>query len=316
MTFGHNQYAQFTLADRWNSFRMQYPMLAILISINTIIWFAVTFLSVLFWLTTKTGQGESSLFKNIIDYLSLPASVSQLTFQPWSIITYMFLHVDFFHVLFNMLWLFWFGKIFLEYLSGRQLIWVYTLGGLTGGLFFVIAYNIFPVFKVSILNAYALGASASIMAIVAAIASLMPDYSLNLLFIGKVKLKHIAIFTVILDFFLIKSDNSGGHIAHLGGMAWGLLYTLFYLKQQNKAGILGKMSQFLHHIFSERSKTKFKVYHNEKKPLTDEEHNKTKKQQQEIIDKILEKISKSGYSSLTKDEKELLFRSSNQKFNN
>ena len=315
MTFGHNQYSQLTLADRWNGFRKQYPVLAILITINTLIWLGVTFLSVLFWLTTKSGQSDSSFFNLLIGYLSLPASVSQFFLQPWSIITYMFLHVDFFHILFNMLWLFWFGKIFLDYLTGRQLLWVYVLGGLSGGLLFIAAYNIFPVFEVSIYRAYALGASASIMAIVAAIATLMPDYSLYLMFIGKVKLKHIAIFTIVIDFLLIKSDNPGGHIAHLGGMAWGLLYTLFYLKQQNKGGVLGKMSQYFHQIFSVKHNPKFKVYHNER-PLSDDQYNLNKKIQQENIDKILEKISKSGYSSLTKDEKELLFRSSNKNPNN
>ena len=311
MNFGNNQYSQLTLTERWKGFRKQYPVLAILIAINTIIWLGVTFLSVLFWLTTKNGQVESSFFNDLIGYLSLPASISTFLLQPWSIVTYMFLHVDFFHILFNMLWFFWFGKIFLDYLTGRQLLWVYILGGLSGGLLYITAYNIFPVFEVSISRAYALGASASIMAIVAAIATLMPNYSMYLLFIGKIKLKHIAIFTIVIDFLLIKSDNPGGHIAHLGGMAWGLMYTLFYLKPQNKGGFLGSLSQQLHHLFSVKHKPKFKVYHNER-PLSDDEYNLNKKYQQEKIDKILEKISKSGYSSLTKEEKDLLFRSSNQ----
>jgi membrane associated rhomboid family serine protease len=315
MNFGNNQYAQLTLIDRWKGFRKQYPVLAILIVINTFVWLFIKVISVLFWLHTETGQADSSLFNDLIGYLSLPASVSQFVLQPWSIMTYMFLHVDFFHILFNMLWLYWFGKIFLDYLTGRQLLWVYILGGLSGGLLFIAAYNIFPVFEVSITRAYALGASASIMAIVAAIATLMPDYPLYLMFIGKIKLKHIAIFTIAVDFLLIKSDNPGGHIAHLGGMAWGLLYTLFYLKQQNKGGFMGKFSQYLHHLFSVKPKPKFKVYHNER-PVSDDEYNINKKLQQEQIDKILEKISKSGYSSLTKEEKELLFRSSKQNPNN
>lgn len=315
MTFGNNQYSQLTLTDRWKGFKKQYPVLAILIAINTIIWLGITFLSVLFWISTRSGQVESTLFNDLIGYLSLPASISQFVLQPWSIVTYMFLHVEFFHILFNMLWLYWFGKIFLDYLTGRQLLWVYILGGLSGGLLFIAAYNIFPVFEVSISRAYALGASASIMAIVAAIATLMPDYPLYLMFIGKIKLKHIAIFTIVVDFLLIKSDNPGGHIAHIGGMAWGLMYTLFYLKQQNKGGFMGKMSQYLHHLFSVKPKTKFKVYHNERH-VSDDQYNINKKLQQEKIDKILEKISKSGYSSLTKEEKELLFRSSKQNPNN
>lgn len=314
MTFGHNQFTHLSLVDRWNGFRKQYPILALLIAINTIIWLSLTFVSVLFWLASKPGDGNTSFFDVIVRYLSVPASVSQLLFQPWSLITYMFLHVDFFHILFNMLWLFWFGKIFLDYLSGRQMLWVYVLGGLSGGLFFIAAYNIFPVFQVNISGAYALGASASVMAIVAAIATLMPEYPLYLLFIGKIKLKHIAILTVVIDFLLIKSDNPGGHIAHIGGMAWGLIYTLLYLKQQNKGGTLGMISQRLHHLLRVRKKTKFTVYHNQR-TVNDEEYNNNKKLQQEKIDLILDKISKSGYSSLTKEEKELLFRSSNRNSN-
>ena len=314
MTFGHNQFTHISLTDRWKGFRKQYPTLAVLIASNTIIWLSLTFVSVLFWLSSKPGEGNALLFNTIVRYLSVPASVSQLLTQPWSLLTYMFLHVEFFHILFNMIWLFWFGKIFLDYLSGRQLLWVYLLGGLTGGLFFILAYNIFPVFQVNISGAYALGASASVMAIVAAIATLMPEYPLYLLFIGKIKLKHIAIFTVVIDFLLIKSDNPGGHIAHIGGMAWGLMYTLFYLKQQNKKGVLGMISQRLHYLFSVRKKPKFKVYHNQR-TVNDEEYNNNKKLQQEKIDIILDKISKSGYSSLTKEEKELLFRSSNRNSN-
>ncbi|MDP4290238.1 MAG: rhomboid family intramembrane serine protease [Bacteroidota bacterium] len=311
MTFGHNPYSQLTFTDRWKGFRRQYPVLAFLIAINTLVWLGITMVSVLFWLSSKTGGNESALFKQLVGYLSIPASINQLLLQPWSILTYMFLHVDFFHILFNMLWLFWFGKIFLDYLNGRQLLWVYLLGGLAGGISFVVAYNIFPVFEISITHAYALGASASIMAIMAAIASLIPNYTLYLLFIGKVKLKHIAIFTVILDFLLIKSDNPGGHIAHIGGMVWGLLYTLFYLKQQNKSGVVGSMAQRFHHLFGLRRRPKLKVSHSNH-PLSDEEYNKNRKNQQDQIDKILEKISKSGYSSLTREEKDLLFRSSNQ----
>jgi len=315
MTFGHNQFTHISLADRWNGFCKQYPVLGILIAINTIVWLSLTFLSVLLWLASGPGQGESQFFNILVRYLSVPASVGQLLLQPWSIITYMFLHVDFFHILFNMIWLFWFGKIFLDYLSGRQLLWVYILGGLSGGLFFILAYNIFPVFHVNISGAFALGASASVMAIVAAIATLMPDYPLYLLFIGKIKLKHIAIFTVVMDFLLIKSDNPGGHIAHLGGMSWGLIYTLFYLKQQNKGGIVGMLSQRLHRMFRVSRKPRFKVYHSQR-PVSDDEYNKNKINKQEKIDIILDKISKSGYSSLTKEEKELLFRSSNRNPNN
>src|ERR1035437_1219130 len=144
------------------------------------------------------------------------------------------------------------------------------------------------------------------MAVVAAIATLMPDYCLTLLFIGRIKLKHIAIFTVVIDFLLIKSDNAGGEISHLGGMAWGALYSLLYLKQQNKSGVISKIIQQIKGVFSFNRKTKFKVYHNEH-PVTDEQYNVIKNNEQDQIDVILDKISKSGYTSLSKEEKALLF---------
>ena len=309
MTFGPNFNSHLTLTERWKGFKHQYPSVALLIEINTIAWLFLSIVRVIFWLVSNPGLNDSILFLQIVQKLSVPASLIRLFTQPWSLITYMFLHVDFFHILFNMLWLFWFGKIFLDYLNGKQLFWVYILGGISGALFYILAYNLFPVFNVNIGNSFALGASASIMAVVAAIATLMPDYSLTLLFIGRIKLKHIAIFTVVIDFLLIKSDNAGGEISHLGGMAWGALYSLLYLKQQNKSGVISKIIQQIKGVFSFNRKTKFKVYHNEH-PVTDEQYNVIKNNEQDQIDVILDKISKSGYTSLSKEEKALLFKSS------
>jgi len=207
MTFGPNFNSHLSLAERWKGFKHQYQVLAVLIEINAIAWLLLSFIRVMLWLISKPGMTDSILFLQLIQYLSVPASLNHLLTQPWSLVSYMFLHVDFFHILFNMLWLFWFGKIFLDYLNGKQLIWVYLLGGISGALLYILAYNIFPVFQVNVENSYALGASASIMAVVAAIATLMPEYPLNLLFIGRIKLKHIAIFTIVIDFLLIKSTS-------------------------------------------------------------------------------------------------------------
>ncbi len=309
MTFGPNSYSHLTLAERWKGFRQQYPVLAKIIEINTFAWLALSIIRVILWLVSTPGSSDSMLFSQIVQVLSVPASLYNLVLQPWSLITYMFLHVDFFHILFNMLWLYWFGKIFLDYLNGKQLLWVYLLGGISGAFLFILAYNIFPVFQVNVESSFALGASASIMAVVAAIATLMPDYPLNLLFIGRIKLKHVAILTVVIDFLLIKSDNAGGEISHLGGMAWGAIYSLLYLKQQNKSGAFSMFIQRIKKALSFKPKTKFKVYHNQR-PVSDDQFNYDKKKEQEKVDAILDKISKSGYTTLTKEEKELLFKSS------
>ena len=129
----------------------------------------------------------------------------------------MFMHGSFTHILFNMLWLFWFGQIFLQYLNSRQLLSVYLMGGISGAILFVLFYNIFPVYSNSLVLATTIGASGSVMAIVTAISFYVPNYSINLLLIGRIKIIYIAVALFVMDFFKIDSSNSGGHIAHIGG---------------------------------------------------------------------------------------------------
>jgi len=244
----------------------------------------------------------------IVYWLSLPSDYSKLLIRPWSIITYQFLHEGFLHILFNMLWLYWFGKIFLEFLSQKKIITVYLLGGIFGGLFFIIAYNIFPVFDRIKTEAIAIGASASVLAIVTTISFYVPNYTIRLMFIGNVKLKYIALFSIGLDILSIAGENSGGHIAHLGGAFFGFL---MYLQLKK-----GKNVDFLDNIFSSmaiffKSKPKMRVeYKNQQPPRNDYDYNKQKIEKQKQIDAILDKISKSGYNSLTKKEKEILFSAS------
>ena len=157
----------------------------------------------------------------VLDHLYLPAENSKLLSQPWAFITYMFLHNGFLHLLFNMVWLHFAGKIFLQYLNPKQLLSTYILGGISGGLIFIIAYNYIPALATYTENAQALGASAAVLAIMVAIATYTPNYSVRFPFIGIVKLKHIAIFSVMLDLLSIPKGNAGGHIAHLGGALFG-----------------------------------------------------------------------------------------------
>ena len=159
-----------------------------------------------------------------LNQLYLPAEDSKLLSQPWSFITYMFLHNNFLHLLFNMLWLHFSGRIFLQHLTPKQLLSTYILGGVSGGITFIIAYNYIPAFAIYTLNTQALGASAAVLAIMVAIATYMPNYSLRFPFIGIVKLKHIAIFCIVLDILSIPKGNPGGHIAHLGGALFGYIY--------------------------------------------------------------------------------------------
>jgi membrane associated rhomboid family serine protease len=241
-----------------------------------------------------------------LDRLYLPANNSTLLTQPWAFITYMFLHNDFLHLLFNMIWLHFAGKIFLQYLSPKQLLNTYILGGISGGLLFIIAYNYVPALTIHTENAFALGASASVLAIVVAIATYTPNYSVRFPFIGIVKLKHIAIFSVVLDVLSIPQGNAGGHIAHLGGALFGY----FYIKQLQKGndysiGFTKWMSD-LANLF--KPKSRLKTVH--KRSKSDKQFNTEKIKQQKAVDLVLEKISKSGYESLSKEEKATLFSAS------
>jgi len=242
----------------------------------------------------------------LLNKLYLPAENSRLLRQPWAFITYMFLHNGFIHLLLNMLWLHFGGKIFLQYLHPKQLLSTYILGGISGGLLFIIAYNYIPSLQGYLYGAQALGASASVLAIIVAIATYTPNYSVQLPFIGFVKLKHIAIFTITLDIISIPKGNTGGHIAHIGGAIFGYIY----IKQLQRGNDFSTgFSNFLERLvntFKNKSKLK-KVY---KRAKTDYDFNSEKAAQQKEIDKVLEKISKSGYESLSKEEKATLFSAS------
>lgn len=241
-----------------------------------------------------------------VHWLAVPADISTLITRPWSLFTYMFLHESFWHILFNLLWLFVFGKIFLMYLNEKKLLSVYLVGGLAGAALYILSFNVFPAFQQAVTLSLALGASASVMAIVIAISVYVPNFSINLLLLGPVRLKYIAIFTVVLDVLSIPSSNSGGHIAHLGGALFGYIY----ITQYRRGRIITKgFDRFMDQIFAMfKPKPKIKVTHKQHKPKTDIDYNKEKAKRQERINQILEKISKKGYDSLTKEEKEILFR--------
>ncbi|MBE0646832.1 MAG: rhomboid family intramembrane serine protease [Bacteroidales bacterium] len=295
------------ISDARNFFRSK-SALTYLVIINISVWIFIQIFRVLAFLFDTPDS--SSAFSSVVDHLAVPASFSLLIQQPWTLFTYMFLHVGIWHILFNMLWLFWFGRIFLEYLTEKQMFWVYILGGLAGAVAYITAYNVFPVFGPTILNSYTLGASASVMAIVTAIAFYVPNYTLYLLFFGRVKIIYIAIALFVLDFFTIPGGNAGGQIAHIGGALLGYLF-IKSLKPsaissyKDRSSLMG----WILRMFTTR-KSHSNSSRTPRRPVTDEEFNRQKAQQQKRIDTILDKISKGGYDSLTREEKEFLFKSS------
>jgi len=261
------------------------------------------------------------LFKvdfNLINWLALPSDISLLATRPWTLFTYMFLHFDFLHILMNLLWLYWFGKIFLMYFDERKLLGTYIMGGFLGGVLYIIAYNLFPAFAEVAQQGMLMGASASIIAIVVATAIYVPNLELNLLLIssifGPIKIIWIALISLLIYFLSITGANAGGNIAHIGGALWGFLYM-----SQLKHG-RDFMKGFNNLIFSfgslfKRKKKKMRVTYrnNPTQKMTDQEYNLKKKKEKENINVILDKISKSGYDSLSKQEKEILFKMSNTK---
>lgn len=281
-------------------------LLSRLILINTVIFLVANIVLLITWLFT----GQTTQLSLLGSVLALPADLSLLIQKPWTIFTYMFLHEGFFHWFFNMVLLYFGGLLFLEYLSQRKLLITYLLGGLFGAVFFVAAFNIFPAFASIRPIAVALGASASILAIIIAIATYVPDYHVHLFLIGRVPLKYLAVALVILDILSIQSQNPGGHIAHLGGALWGFMYGFSLRKGTDFYRIFDGWH------FPKLSKKKYTKFSTERpktgRPMTDEEYNKRRAANEHEIDAILDKIAKSGYGSLSKEEKDFLFKNSNK----
>jgi len=240
---------------------------------------------------------QSSTFYNfLLNELQVTASLHSLLYQPWSVFTYMFLHVAVFHILFNMLWLYWFGEIFVLYLGDKKVLPLYIIGGLGGALLYIVSYNLFPVFKPVVEHSYMLGASASIYAIVFAAATLNPDHEIGLILIGNVKIKYVAIVSLLLSVFTIPHDNPGGGIAHLGGALTGYFYIVALRSGFDPFGGIIK-------LFKRKPAVKVGYKNTDGKvaPLA------RSKGEQEKVDEILDKIARSGYDSLSKEERDFLF---------
>lgn len=278
-----------------------------LIYINAGVFLVVQLLSVVFYLLD---------ISNIwFTYLELPAFFHTLMKQPWSIITYMFMHRDLIHLIFNLLALYWFGKIFIDYFSQKQLVGLYILGGIGGAIFYLIAYNITNTFQYNIFFSYLIGASASVMAIIFALVRYIPDEEINLALIGPVKLKYLGIGMLILDIIGTTSGNAGGSIAHIGGAVTGYLFGHLMINSgKDITEPINKLITWVNDFFKQNKKPKFTIHKNTSK--TDEEwnieNNNRKRKNNEEIDRILDKIKKTGYANLSDEEKKKLFDLSNK----
>jgi membrane associated rhomboid family serine protease len=253
------------------------------------------------------------LFKldiNIMPFLEMPASPAVFLTRPWTILTYMFLHYDFLHILFNVLYIYWFGRIFLTLYSEKQLVGVYLLGGIFGGFFYLLAYNTFPYFSEYKDSVYLLGASASALAITVASAVTAPNFEINLVLLGNIKLKYLALVIVLIDLLSVTSFNPGGHVAHLGGAFAGYLFALSMSKGKDMTSWINKLIDSIVNRINRKPKMKVSY---QKRTITDQEYNKRKNEEKERLDIILDKIKQSGYNSLSEDEKKSLFNQSQKK---
>ncbi|TVR78478.1 MAG: rhomboid family intramembrane serine protease [Chitinophagaceae bacterium] len=301
-------------------------MLIKLILINLGVFLTVHTVRVFLHLFVADGSLVDQTFNNLLQWFTLPASLLDLVKRPWTLVTHMFLHVGFFHILFNMLWLYWFGRIFREFLSERKLLPVYLFGGFAGAFLMILSYNLFPGLSSNVANVMALGASAGVLAVVVSTATMAPNYTIYMLFLGPVRIKYIAIFVVILDFISIPGGNTGGHIAHLGGAIFGF----FYIRNLNRGYDITNgfdiAVNVVKSLFKVRKKGPKVAYKNKNVRYETQNVNRSQKgtkqnqsnasqadiDKQGRIDQILDKISLSGYDSLSKEEKEFLFRVSNE----
>jgi membrane associated rhomboid family serine protease len=247
------------------------------------------------------------------NWLGLPGSFGEFIFKPWTIITYMFMHGGFMHVLFNMLWLYWMGQLIIEYLNKDRFVAIYFLGGIVGGLTYLLLYNAMELTGNGTMGAGLIGASAGVMAIVIAAATLLPNFEVQLFLIGRLPLKYVGLGILIITSLLDFTNNMGGKVAHLGGALVGYLFV-----KQLQSGT--DWSKFFTALYSPilglfKSKPKMRVVKNQRAKTTQ----KTRTQQeprvndQARIDAILDKISSSGYDALTEEEKRILFRASKNK---
>lgn len=246
----------------------------------------------------------------LLEWLAFPKEPGEYIFKPWSIITYSFMHSGIWHILANMLILYYAGSYFLSYFSAKKLLTFYFLGVIVGGMVYMLSYNLFPAFAATG-PSYLLGASAGVMAVLVGIATRIPQMRIRLLILGSIKFWYIAAFLVVLDVVQIPFGNAGGHLAHLGGALFGYFYASQLSKGNDIASGFEKAVIWFLALFESSKKSKpvmrtvYKKTGHTTSKTTASKISKTQKQ--EKIDSILDKISKSGYESLTKQEKDFLF---------
>lgn len=267
-----------------------------LIFINTAIFLLLRICAII---CTFSGNNTDTV---ILKWIEMPSSPAVFLTRPWTVITYMFSQYDVLHILFNMLWLYWFGSVFLFTGNSRQMLALYLYGGICGALLYFVSYNLLPVFDG--INGWLIGSSASVLAIVSATAMRHPNYKMGILFIGEISLKWIVMVIIAIDLMSISGTNAGGHIAHLGGAFAGFIWALAL---NNGRDITRPLNALLDYFVNLWHKTSKKGTYRSSYRHNQSHQNHNAKSDMETLDEILDKIKKSGYTSLTAEEKRRLF---------
>lgn len=281
-----------------------------LIVINVVVFVLFGVLSVFMDLS-----GAGAQYATIYSYLALPSNTNSLISQPLSILTYMFMHSGVFHILFNMMFLYWFGKIITGYLGQNKLLGLYVWGGIGGGLLYVLIYNVLPFYEPLVANSSLVGASGAVMAVVVGAATFQPNFSVQMFLVGSVKLKYIAAFYLLLSFFQVTGSNAGGEIAHLGGALMGYIIVTQLQQGKDWSKSIVSIITAVKGLFKNKAKMNVSYKSKEKKETVKTKSSTASKSSNSVspqneIDAILDKISDKGYDALSKEEKQKLFNAS------
>lgn len=300
----------------FNDFKRFYAegnsMIRKLIIINVLVFLLSSLVGLVFWSVEGTAA-LPVLMDKFTRYFSVPSNLSVLIVRPWTIFTYAFFHGSLGHIFFNMLFMYWLGSVFQEYLGNRKVLTTYIWGSLFGAGLYVLVYNTLPVLAPYAAESHLIGASAGVLALIVGIGTFIPHYEISV-FRFFIPLRWIALGAVVLDFALMPQGNAGGHIAHLGGALFGFLYAR-HLRRNTKFGDgVEGIGNFFTGLF--KKKPKLTVVNKKESPVysstTIADFDIEYEPSPEEVDAILDKINQSGYESLTRQEREMLFKASKQ----
>lgn len=286
--------------------------LVMLIAIHLVVFVLLAFIKVIYYFSYGR-EGVDVYHNQVLDWITLPANLSVLVKQPWTLITHFFVHDNVWHIIANMLWLWAFGYILQDLAGNRKLIPIFIYGALAGAVAFILAFNIIPPLREGLGNARALGASAGVMAIAIATTTLSPGYRIFPMINGGIPLWVITMIFVIIDLATIPYNNPGGHVAHLAGAGMGFLFVALMRRGYDGSNWMNALFDWVNNLFNPDKPKKGKdvkttLFYKSNVPP----YKKTISITQQRIDDILDKINQKGYHSLTEDEKEVLRRASSK----